>query len=121
MLDKRLLIVTGKGGVGKTTVAGALGLVAARAGRRTIVAEVARRTDVAGAFGTATGSSQERELAPGLFHISIDPQDALEEYLRDQLPGPLAEALAASRAFTLLAAATPGLRELLTVGKLWEL
>ncbi|MDX6676325.1 MAG: hypothetical protein QOE31_377 [Solirubrobacteraceae bacterium] len=123
LLEHRLVVVTGKGGVGKTTVAAALGLVAARAGRRTIVAEVARRGDVASAFDR-DGSQpfEEIELAPNLFHISIDPQDALEEYLRDQLPkGPIAELLARSRVFGLLAAATPGMRELLTVGKLWEL
>ena len=115
--------MTGKGGVGKTTVAAALGLVAARAGKRTIVAEVARRGDVASAFDREGAAPfEEIELAPGLFHISIDPQDALEEYLRDQLPrGPVAELLARSRVFGLLAAATPGMRELLTVGKLWEL
>jgi anion-transporting ArsA/GET3 family ATPase len=109
--------------VGKTTVAAAVGLVAARTGKRTIVAEVARRGDVASAFdreGAAPFS--ETELAPGLFHISIDPQDALEEYLRDQLPsGPVAEILVRSRVFGMVAAATPGMRELLTVGKLWEL
>ncbi len=123
LLDHRLLVVTGKGGVGKTTVAAALGLVAARAGKRTIVAEVARRGDVASAFDRAGAEPfEEIELAPGLFHISIDPQDALEEYLRDQLPrGPIADILARSRVFGLLAAATPGMRELLTVGKLWEL
>jgi anion-transporting ArsA/GET3 family ATPase len=123
LLDHRLLVVTGKGGVGKTTVAAALGLVAARAGKRTIVAEVARRGDVASAFDRAGAAPfEEIELAPGLFHISIDPQDALEEYLRDQLPGgPIADLLARSRVFGLLAAATPGMRELLTVGKLWEL
>ncbi len=123
LLARRLLVVTGKGGVGKTTVAAALGLVAARAGRRTIVAEVARRGDVASAFDRAGAEPfEEIELAPGLFHISIDPQDALEEYLRDQLPrGPVADILARSRVFGLLAAATPGMRELLTVGKLWEL
>ena len=123
LLSHRLLVVTGKGGVGKTTVAAALGLVAARAGKRTIVAEVARRGDVASAFDR-DGSEpfEEIELADGLFHISIDPQEALEEYLRDQLPrGPLADILARSRVFGLLAAATPGMRELLTVGKLWEL
>ncbi len=109
--------------MGKTTVAAALGLVAARTGRRTIVAEVARRSDVASAFASdSTASFVEVEMAPGLFHISVDPQDALEEYLRDQLPvGLLADALARSRMFAVLAAATPGLRELLTVGKLWEL
>jgi anion-transporting ArsA/GET3 family ATPase len=118
-----MLVVTGKGGVGKTTVAAALGLVAARAGRRTIVAEVARRGDVASAFDReGSAPFEEIELAPNLFHISIDPQDALEEYLRDQLPkGPIADLLARSRVFGLLAAATPGMRELLTVGKLWEL
>jgi anion-transporting ArsA/GET3 family ATPase len=123
LLSHRLLVVTGKGGVGKTTVAAALGLVAARAGKRTIVAEVARRGDVASAFDRdGSAPFEEIELADGLFHISIDPQDALEEYLRDQLPrGPLAELLARSRVFGLLAAATPGMRELLTVGKLWEL
>ena len=123
LLDHRLLVVTGKGGVGKTTVAAALGLVAARAGKRTIVAEVARRGDVASAFDRDDAAPfAETELAPGLFHISIDPQDALEEYLRDQLPrGPVADLLARSRLFGLLAAATPGMRELLTVGKLWEL
>jgi anion-transporting ArsA/GET3 family ATPase len=123
LLSRRLVVVTGKGGVGKTTVAAALGLVAARAGKRTIVAEVARRGDVASAFDRAGAAPfSETELAPGLFHISIDPQDALEEYLRDQLPsGPVAEVLIRSRVFTMVAAATPGMRELLTVGKLWEL
>ena len=46
----------------------------------------------------------------------------MEEYLRDQLPrGPVADILVRSRVFGLLAAATPGMRELLTVGKLWKL
>jgi len=123
LLDRRLLVVTGKGGVGKTTIAAALGLIAARAGKRTIVAEVARRGDVASAFDRdGSAPFEEIELAAGLFHISIDPQDALEEYLRDQLPrGPIADILARSRVFGMLAAATPGMRELLTVGKLWEL
>lgn len=126
LLDKPLVVVTGKGGVGKTTVAAALGLVAARAGKRAIVAEVARRGDVAGILGTASGRHDqvfvEHEIAPGLFHISIDPEDALAEYLNDQLGSTgLATVLASSRMFGLLAAATPGLRELLTIGKVWEL
>ena len=123
LLERRLVVVTGKGGVGKTTVAAALGLVAARAGRRTIVAEVARRGDVASAFDReGSAPFEEVQLTERLFHISIDPQDALEEYLRDQLPsGAIAELLIRSRIFAMVAAATPGMRELLTVGKLWEL
>jgi anion-transporting ArsA/GET3 family ATPase len=113
-------VVTGKGGVGKSTVAAAVGLAAARRGRRTIVAEVARRDDVARALG-GDGRGED-ELAPGLHHLSIDPEDALEEYLVEQLPSrALADVLRSSRMFGLFAAATPGMRELLTVGKVWEL
>jgi anion-transporting ArsA/GET3 family ATPase len=120
LLAKELLVVTGKGGVGKTTVAAALGLAAARRGLRTIVAEVAARDDVSRALG---GSGiHEDELADGLHHISIDPEAAMEEYLADQLPARvLADLLGSSPVFTYFAAATPGLRELLTVGKVWEL
>ena len=103
-------------------MAAVVGLIAARRGLRTIVAEVAARDDVTRALEAASpGRYAEREIAPGLHHISIDPEAALEEYLRDQLPAPLAELLAQSRMFTVLAAATPGMRELLSIGKVWEL
>jgi len=123
LLARPLVVVTGKGGTGKSTVAAVLGLAAARRGKRTIVAEVARRGDVSRALaGTSpAGALHEQEVAEQLSHISIDPQAAMEEYLLDQLPRPLAELLAASRLFGLLAAATPGMRELLSVGKVWEL
>ncbi len=83
------------------------------------MAEVARRDDVSRALGGE--GIHEEELAPGLHHLSIDPEHAMEQYLTDQLPSPLAEVLASSRTFGYLAAATPGMRELLTVGKVWEL
>ena len=121
VLAKRLVFVTGKGGVGKTAVAAALGIVAARAGLRTIVAEVAQRDDVHRTLAGGEGGWAETELRPGLFAVSVEPQKAMEEYLNDQLTRPLAELLASSRVFAYLAAATPGMRELLTVGKLWEL
>jgi anion-transporting ArsA/GET3 family ATPase len=119
-----LLVVTGKGGVGKSTVAAALGMAATARGLRTIVAEVAARDDVPRAFGDpggAAGTFVERDLGAGLHHISIDPESALEEYVKDQLPRGLSDVLASSRLFSYLVAATPGLRELLTVGKVWEL
>jgi anion-transporting ArsA/GET3 family ATPase len=62
----------------------------------------------------------EVELAPGLFTISVDPQHAMEEYLRIKA-GPLGHALSASRVFQAFAMATPGMRELLSIGKVWEL
>jgi anion-transporting ArsA/GET3 family ATPase len=122
LLDHRLLFVTGKGGVGKSTVATALGLLAARRGLRTIVAELASQDRVQGAFesGGRTEVFKEVELAPGLFAISIDPQHAMEEYLRVKA-GAVGSALASSRLFGVFAMATPGMRELLTMGKIWEL
>src|SRR3954452_25332037 len=120
LLANPLVVVTGKGGLGKSTVAAALGLAAARRELRTIIAEGARRDDVSRALGE-TGVHED-ELAPGLHHISIDPEEAMEEYLVDQLPSrALADVLLSSRGFSYFAAATPGLRELLTVGKVWEL
>ncbi len=125
LLSRRLLFVAGKGGVGRTTVAAALGLVAARRGLRTIVAGVGGRDELPLLFGADPAGSEtggEREVTAGVFSIAIDPQRAMEEYLRDQLPiGAAADLLSASRTFGYLAAATPGLRELLTVGKVWEL
>jgi anion-transporting ArsA/GET3 family ATPase len=124
LLDKPLLVVTGKGGVGKSTVAAALGMAAAARGKRTIVAEVAARDDVSRALAGGGGAGEtfvERDLGEGLHHISIDPESALEEYVKDQLPRGLSGVLASSRLFAYLVAATPGLRELLSVGKVWEL
>jgi anion-transporting ArsA/GET3 family ATPase len=120
LLEKRLLFVTGKGGVGKSTVATALGLVAARRGLRTIVAELASQSRVQQSFAHEAEQFREVELAPGLFTISIDPHSAMEEYLTVKT-GALGHVLSASRIFNALAMATPGLRELLSVGKVWEL
>jgi len=118
-----LLVVTGKGGVGKSTVAAALGLAASRRGLRTIVVEVTAREDVSRALASQqTSVYTELSVSERLHHISIDPQRAMEEYLSERLPvGALAGLLSHSRIFTGLTAATPGMRELLTIGKVWEL
>ncbi len=120
LLDKRLIVVTGKGGTGKSTVAIALGMLAARRGLRTIVAEVASQEHAARAFDRDARRFREEELVPGLFAISIAPEQAMAEYLKLKA-GPAGEILASSRTFGLFAAATPGMRELLTIGKVWEL
>src|SRR3954467_7985699 len=122
VFDKRLIFVTGKGGVGKTTVAAALGLAAARAGKRTVVCEVARQERMSRAFHREGVGARETELADGLYAISVDPQKAMEEYLEDQLGSRrLAGLMFGNRIFDYFAAATPGMRELTTIGKVWEL
>jgi anion-transporting ArsA/GET3 family ATPase len=122
LLDKRLLLVMGKGGTGKTTISAALGLAAARRGRRTVVVEVAEQERLARLFGKRGGAHDEVELAPGLFGLSVDPRRAMDEWLRHQLrSGTLAGLLGGSRIFQLLTAAAPGVSELVTMGKIWDL
>jgi anion-transporting ArsA/GET3 family ATPase len=122
ILDKRLIFVTGKGGVGKSTVSAALGVAASRAGKRAIVCEVAQQERMSRLFERQGAGYHETEIAPNLFAFSIDPQRALEEYLLLQIKvKPIYDLMFKNRVFTYFAAATPGLRELVTVGKVWEL
>jgi len=122
ILDKRLIFVTGKGGVGKSTVSAALGVLAAREGKRTMVCEVAQQERISRLFHGQGVGYHETEIGPNLFAFSIDPQRALEEYLQMQIRiKPLYELLFRNRIFTYFASAAPGLRELVTIGKVWEL
>ncbi len=122
LLDRALLYVTGKGGVGKTTVSAALGLAAAARGRRTIVCEVAEQDRVSRAFARhGVRREQEVRLAENLWAISIDPTAALHEWLGRQLGGTALRLITGSSAFQHFVAAAPGAKELITIAKVWEL
>jgi anion-transporting ArsA/GET3 family ATPase len=122
LLDKRLVIVTGKGGVGKSTVSLALALAAAREGKRTILCEVANQEQLSRIFHRAEVGFHEVELTENLWGISIDPDESMREYVLLQLKvKAMRDLLFRSRIFSYLAAATPGLKELVTIGKIWEL
>jgi len=124
LLERRLVIVTGKGGTGKTSVAAALALAAAESGRRVLVAEVGRDEHVPRllAPGAPPVGYAGRELAPRLSVMRIDPYAALGEYLGIQLRVRSAvELVLRNRAFRQLMDASPGWRELITLGKVWHL
>ncbi|MBM3667890.1 MAG: ArsA family ATPase [Actinobacteria bacterium] len=122
LFEKRLVFVTGKGGVGKSTVSIALGLAAAERGLRTIVCEVASQENASRVFKKGEVGFNEVGVADNLWAISIDPDESLREYLLLQLKVRAArDLLMRSRIFNYLTAATPGLKEMVTIGKIWEL
>jgi anion-transporting ArsA/GET3 family ATPase len=116
-------VVTGKGGVGKSSVTAALGLASARRGLDTLLVEVAGRSDAARALcADPAAAGEESALDERLWHVSVDSRTAMEDYLRNEVPGRLAATiLTRSRTFQAFATAAPGLRELVTIGKVWEL
>jgi anion-transporting ArsA/GET3 family ATPase len=122
LLDRKLVFVTGKGGVGKTAVSAGLGLLAAERGKRTLVCEVDAKGNLADFFETAPTAFEEREIQPGLWAMSMDTEASLKQYLTLQLKlGLMARIGPLARMFDFVATAAPGVKEIVTVGKLcWE-
>jgi hypothetical protein len=124
LLDRRLAIVTGKGGTGKTTVCAALARAAADRGLRVLVAEVGRDAQIPrllAADAPPVGYA-EQGIAPRITAIRIDPYAALAEYLGLQIGVPaLVTRVVGNRGFRQLMEASPGWRELITLGKVWHL
>lgn len=119
LLDRKLLLVTGKGGVGKTTVAASLALLASQRGMRTLACEVDAKGSLASVFETGPTTFAEREVQPRLWAMTMDTEASLKEYLALQLRIPVAARIGPlARMFDFVATAAPGVREILTIGKL---
>ena len=121
-LEPRILLVSGKGGVGKTTVSAGLALVAARNGRKVCVAEVDRKGTLARLLGGSSVSYDPAELSPGVWGMNIVPEEALAEYLEVQYHMRRVSRVFSSTHFLdYVTTAAPGLKDILVLGKVWYL
>jgi anion-transporting ArsA/GET3 family ATPase len=139
--QSRVMIVAGKGGVGKTTMVAALAHLAAESGLSVLVVELEGRAGVSTAFGGsgdlgyagevlhAAGATdfgddvdEEAVIPPGTVHArTITPDDALLEYLDDHGMRRFSKRLLASGIIDIVAGAIPGIRDILVLGKIKQI
>lgn len=119
--SSRVAVVSGKGGVGKTTVAASLSLAAARRGSRVLLVEVEGRDAIGRPFGAGALGYREKLLTDNLYGLSVSPEEALGEYLKLFYGiGRIGGALARTRAVEFATDTAPGLRDILLIGKVKE-
>ncbi len=118
LLERKLLFVTGKGGVGKTSVAAGIALRAAEAGKNTLVCEIDAKGNLATFLETGPLTFTPRKVRDNLVAMCMETEESLKEYLRLQLRVPLLAKIGPlARTFDFVATAAPGVKEILTVGK----
>lgn len=119
----RVVIVAGKGGVGKTTVSAALARMAARQGLSALVVQVEPTSGLASLFGRPPLTYVESMLAPAAGTVgevrgrTITPDDALLEYLEDHGLRRISRRLVSTGAMDVVATAAPGIKDILILGK----
>ncbi len=124
LFDRELIFVTGKGGVGKTSIAAGLAQLGAQSGQRTLLCEMDAKGDVAAAVrvpgeAVPTLGFEPIEVCPNLWAMAMNTEDSLREYLRVFLRIPLIGRLGVlASTFDFVASAAPGVKEILAVGKL---
>jgi anion-transporting ArsA/GET3 family ATPase len=116
-----VVIVAGKGGVGKTTVTAALAVAAARAGSSVLIVEVEGKSGLPKMFGTETFAYDEVELEPGIRARFLTPDAALVDYLESHGMRRISKRLIASGALEVVATAVPGMKDILVLGKVKSL
>ena len=125
----RVVIVAGKGGVGKTTVSAALARAAALSGLSALIVEVEGKSGLAGLFGQPPFDYEQVVLSPGggrdgaadVTARTLTPDDALIEYLEDHGLSRISRRLASTGAVDMVATAAPGIKDILVLGKVKQL
>ena len=122
LIERNLIFVTGKGGVGKTTMAAGLAQMLADEGRTVLGCEIDAKGDLAAAFEVPASRFVPQKVSDGLSLMAMDTEASLREYLKLHLKIPIVGRIGpVAKAFDFLATAAPGVKEILTIGKVcWE-
>jgi anion-transporting ArsA/GET3 family ATPase len=122
LLSRRLVVLTGKGGVGKSVVGAALAVAARERGKRVLLVEVAAPVEASLLLGGPPSQGRETEALPGLFTVNLDPATVMDEYVRHVVKlEMLVRRILASPIYRRFFAAAPGLKELMVLGKIMVL
>ncbi len=117
----RVVIVAGKGGVGKTTVSATLATAAARTGASVLIVEIEGKSGLAASLGSEPLGYEEAEVRPGITARTLTPDQALLEYLDDRGMRRFSRRLVQSGALDVVATAVPGMKDILVLGKVKQL
>ena len=121
LLDRRLIIVTGKGGVGKTTVAAALALLATRVCRRVLLAQFESNVDAGLLLGSHAVGTEITQVKSGLSVVNMTPRSALREYgMLIFRVRAIQKAVMENRMVKHFLRAIPGLDDYSMLGKVWH-
>jgi len=113
----RVVIVAGKGGVGKTTVTAALAVAASRTGASVLIVEVEGKSGLATCFARPPLTYEEVEVRPGIRARTLTPDQALTDYLETHGLRRISKRLVRSGALDVVATAVPGMKDILVLGK----
>jgi anion-transporting ArsA/GET3 family ATPase len=121
IFNHRLLFVVGKGGVGKTTVSAALGIAAKRLNKTVLLVEVGDADAIGQIFNHGTLPEKPIQIQPDLWGVRINAKSVLQEYIQLHVNIPfIASRIVKSKIFEYIIAATPGLKEVMTLGQIWR-
>jgi anion-transporting ArsA/GET3 family ATPase len=119
IFDKRLLLISGKGGVGKSTVCSALALAAARLDKRVLVIEMDERERIPRLFGSPRVGYEGAFVHPNIFVRNLLPTNAMDDFVVERFTiKRIAKQILGSPIYKYFVAAAPGLKEFVTLGKI---
>ncbi len=122
IFDHRLIINSGKGGTGKTTISAALAVIAAARGLRVLLVELDTRDRFGPLFGVAPVGYEVRDLRPGIQAINLDPHLVMVDFFKTHVKVKrIYKQIVESRIWQYFYEAAPGLKELILMGKIWRL